>query len=467
MYQTSFGLSCRPFPSVPQPTFYYPGSAIEYARQTLARCIERGEGVGIVVGPTGCGKSLLGQMLAEQFAGRMRVVHLPCGRLQSRRSLLQAILHGLQRPFRGMDAGELRLVLLDCLSRDEEKRRPMLLVIDEADALSVRLLDELRITTDLSVNGQPSTRLVLLGGPVLEEMLNSPKLESFAQRIVARCYLEAFNRTETGECIRTQIAAASTAPRALFSDEACEAVHQATDGVPRLINQLCDHALILTYADGKDSVSRETVEEAWADLQQLPATSHAQCEEDRETIIEFGGLDDGPTLSEPDAIAKTGGIEAPPAAASLPPLRVAPDAQEVITRSSQKLDAVSDAIDDLDDDPDERFEPAGRITPQMDLVLHDPVDPLNEGFQEEEVVIVDRYGRPGPGTAEKDPLPLRRQVDSPRGRQAAQQPQPPEKTIEPNSPAQSPLEMHIGRALPRVGNRDFARLFSNLRRTAT
>lgn len=460
MYEASFGLFCRPFPSVPQPTFYYPASAIEYARQTLARCVQRGEGVGVAVGPAGCGKSLLGEMLCEQFAGQMRVVQLPSGRLESRRSLLQAILHGLRRPFREMDEGELRLVLLDCLSRDEDKRRPMLLLVDEADGLALRLLDELRMMTNLSADGQPCARLILLGGPILEEKLTSPKLESFSQRIVARCYLEALSRTETGECIRAQIAAASTAPRDLFSEDACAAVYEATDGVPRLINQLCDYALLRACAAGNDSIGRETVVEAWAELQQLPATSRAEFQEDRETIIEFGKLDDGQVLIEPGARNAPGGVEVPRPEDDPPTLRVAPDAEDAIRRSGRQLDALSDTLVGLDDDPGDRFEPAGRIIPEVNLVYHDPVDLLNEDFQEEEV-IVDRYaGQPAPAAKEQaadragSGTPAKRTFNGGTCEAIA---------IDAGSPE---LEMHVGRALPKVGSKDFARLFSNLRRTA-
>lgn len=435
MYETSFGLFCRPFPSVPRATFYYPGSAIEYARQTLARCIERGEGVGIVIGPTGCGKSLLGQMLAEQFSNRMRLVHLPSGRLESRQALLQAILHGLRRPFRGMDAEEMRLALRDCLSHDEERLRPMLLLVDEAEGLPLRLLDELRMTTNLLAEGQPCSRLVLLGGPALEEKLTSPKLESLSQRIVTRCYLETFSRTETSECIRAQIAAASTAPRNLFSDDACEAVHQATDGVPRLVNQLCDHALILAYADGKESVDRGTVEEAWADLQQLPAPSGDSSNETQEPMIEFGGLDEERCSLELDAASVADTLDDRPAVGGMSALRLAPGYDDTTVWSGQQRDALDDAVDDLDTD----FEPAGRITPEVDLVFRDPADLLNEDFQEEEV-IVDRYGRSGSETAGEAAHPLRRQMEGLRG------------------------DLTAGTL--QAGKRNFARLFSNLRRVA-
>ncbi len=202
------------------------------------------------------------------------------------------------------------------------------------------------------------------------------------------------SRTETAS-IRAQITAASTTPRDLFSQDVRDAVHKVTDGVPRLINQLCDHALLRAYAAGNDSVRRETVE-AWAELQQLPATCHAEPQEDSETIIEFGKLDDGQALSEPCAMSEPGGVEVPrpdgnpPGAFACCKL----DAGDAITRSGQRLDALSDTLDGLHDDPGDQFEPAGRIIPEVNLVYHDPVDLLNEDFQEEEV-IADRYvGRP-------------------------------------------------------------------------
>ena len=486
MYETSFGLSRRPFPSLPQPEFYFPASATEYARQTLLRCIERGEGVGVVVGPTGCGKSLLGQLLANHFRNAMHVVQLASGRLDSRRALLQAILYELGRPFRGMDEGELRLALVDYLAQ-AEPRQPMLLLVDEAEALPMRLLDELRMTTNLAVGREPCSRLVLLGSSALEERLTSPKLESFSQRIVARCYLEAMNRTETKECIRAQLAAAS-APDVLFSDDACDAVFQATDGVPRLINQLCDHALILAFADGQTNIDRPCIDEAWADLQQLPTPWNGDSQDrPSEGIIEFGGLADSD-----DAIESTDEEDLDDAY-SVPALRVTPDEDDLIESARQRLDGIEESLEQLEDD----FQPAGSIGPEVELVFHDPADLLNEDFQEEEVV-VDRYSQTD--TSQDDVAPeqhtyqvraeepgneqvsddLVRAVETPlepnRSEPAAKSsPAPtletPERTNEPDVAAEQSeenhtLDLHPEKSVPKLKHAEFARLFSNLRRTA-
>ena len=485
MYEATFGLSRRPFPSLPQADFYYPSGAAEYACQTVLRCVERGEGVGVVVGPTGCGKSLLGLLVADHFRTQMHVVQLASGRLESRRALLQAILFGLGRPFRGMDEGELRLALIEYLSQTEP-RRPMLLLVDEAEALPMRLLDELRMTTNLSVGGDPCTRLVLLGGSALEERLTNPRLESFSQRIVARCYLEAMNRSETKECIRAQLGTAS-ASDVLFTEDACDAVYQATDGVPRLINQLCDHALILAFADGQSRIGREGIEEAWADLQQLPTPWNGDHQERAgEDIIEFGGL-------EEDSLAKSSDDEDLDDAYSVPALRVTPDEDDLIARSQERLNGIEASLEQLEDD----FQPAGSIGPEVELVFHDPSDLLNEDFQEEEVV-VDRYSQAdatlvdGPSKDQTYRLQAEGAADLTEGNEevqaielAAEEAEDAPAAELPDMPAAEPVEasdgpetddqqaeqshtldMHPERSIPKLKHSDFARLFSNLRRSA-
>ena len=380
MYEACFGLNRRPFASVPRVEEYYPATAMEGARQTLARCIERAEGVGIVVGPSGTGKTLLCELLAQQFRDGFEVAVLSCGRLSTRRALFQAILYELGQPYRGMDEGDLRLAMVDHLTAGEDCPQGMVLLVDEAHTLPLRLLEEIRMITNLVCNGQPRTRLVLVGGPVFEERLASPKLESFSQRIVARCYLESFNRAETQEYIHSQLDKAGGRGERVFPKEACQAVYRATDGVPRLINQLCDHALLLAYTRGRRQVGSAGVEEAWADLQQLPTPWNGddQNADKAGNVIEFGGLDD-----ESEDAEQAG--DAPEA--TVPALRVAPESDEPISDPIERLEQIEGALAGLDED----FQPAGSIGPELELFFGDPENPFNEPFEEEEIV-VDRHG---------------------------------------------------------------------------
>jgi type II secretory pathway predicted ATPase ExeA len=316
MYETYFNLAERPFASVPRTDHYYPAGVIDAARNTLTRCIDRGEGVGLIIGPSGTGKSLLCQVLADHFQQRFQVALLASTHLDTRRSLLQASLYELNRPYRGMDEGELRLALVDYIMLNDDCAGGALLIVDEAHHLPLRLLDEIRALTNLTRAMQPAVRLVLAGNHVLEERFASPKLESFSQRISARCYLEALQSEETQAYIGARImvsgggapACGSRGGSELFPAETCRMVHKATGGVPRLINQVCDHVLLLAYAAGVRRIEPAHVEEAWADLQQLPTPWNAPAPVPAsDSVIEFGGLDDDPAEVSPIAGKISGG----------------------------------------------------------------------------------------------------------------------------------------------------------------
>jgi len=390
MYNGFFGFTERPFASVPRVDQYYPAATIEAARTTLARCIERSEGAGMVVGPSGTGKTLLCQVLAEQFRHSLQVARLSSGRLGTQRALWQAILYELGRPYRGMDEGELRLALVDYLTLSPECPHGMLLLVDEAHTLPLRLLEEIRTLTNLARDDQPRVRLVVAGNRVLEERFASPKLESFAQRLVARCYLEALNRTETEQYIRTRIHAVGGAAEGIFPEAACQSVYRATDGVPRLINQVCDHALLLACAGGWRQLEPAHIEEAWADLQQLPTPSSGESpgSSPAESVVEFGGLDDLSEESAPPPAAQHPAQEEGLCAA-LPTSQETDDMNTSFSEPADRLESIQRMLTEAGDN----FRPAGSIGPEVELIFDEPDHPFGEKFAHEEVV-VDRYGPP-------------------------------------------------------------------------
>ncbi|MCG8583787.1 MAG: AAA family ATPase, partial [Pirellulales bacterium] len=294
MYEEFLGLKGRPFLAAARVDRYYPAASIEQARQQLARSIERADGFGVVVGPSGIGKSLLCQVLAEQFRSQFKVAHLATGRLCSPRAMMQAILYELNLPYRDMSEGELRLSLVDHLEPSADCPNGMLLIVDEAHSLPVRLFEEMRMLTNQVRDGMPRVRLVLAGNNRLEERLNEPRLDSFSQRVIARCYLESLNRDETTQYVRAQFAAVGGDPDQVFDESAIVSIQRATEGIPRLVNQLCDHALILACTAGVKNLDAQRIEEAWADLQQLPPpwSEVAPVGAANETTIEFGSLDE-------------------------------------------------------------------------------------------------------------------------------------------------------------------------------
>lgn len=313
--------NARAFPAYPSVDRYFPGQSIEDARLRLTAAIERGDGPGLVIGASGTGKSLLLQALAQQFAGQFDVAQLSCSQLCSRRALVQTILFELGLPYRFSEEGDLRLTLLDHLVPNERCPNGILLLVDEAQTLPVRLLEEIRLLTNLVRNGQPRVRLVLAGSLALEEKFASGELETFQQRIAARCYLAPLGANEIGPYVQAHLETGGEAFASVrFEDDAFHAIYSATDGVPRLVNQICARTLQELPARSDALVDARAIQTAWADIQHLPTpwetspeSLHGTAEgESSESaglgaglgVVEFGELsDDLVDLSEPHSSA--------------------------------------------------------------------------------------------------------------------------------------------------------------------
>lgn len=311
MTHTFFGLSAAPFSAAPNPQTYFAAGSSEQARASLARCLLNAEGVAMLVGAPGLGKTTLLGVLAQQLIESCDLAVLSAGHLTTRRSLLQSILYELQMPCVERDEGDMRLALLDRLSLADAA--PLVILCDEAHTLPQRLLEELRLLNNVVRNGVSKIRLLLVGNPSLDERLTHPKLETLQQRIATRCYLHAWNRAETREFVRSRIYHAGGVPEQIFTHDALEAIYRATDGIPRLVTQVASHALSLAAEQGCHTLDKSMIEVAWADLQQLPPPAkHESLQfakaETSGGVIEFGIL--GDDEGEP-ALELTDDLDAP------------------------------------------------------------------------------------------------------------------------------------------------------------
>ena len=270
MYESQFLLKRRPFAATPDPRCFLAAGSIQAALDELVVCVEQGQGIAVVSAPAGVGKTLLCERLGTELKSHFEIVFLRHASFPTRRALLQTILAEMNHAYQRQDEQELRLELVPAIRALNPSRDALVLICDEAHGLGEDLLEELRILSDLAENGRPLVRLVLVGQPGLEETLARPGLEALNQRIRAHVCLESFNRLSSLDYIDYRITWAGGRTDEVFTPEALELICRASQGMPRCINQLCDHALLLAYVSEQKPVSAETIREALQDLRQLP-----------------------------------------------------------------------------------------------------------------------------------------------------------------------------------------------------
>ena len=271
MYESFFGFVKRPFLAVSTLDRYFPSTSVEQTCQTTTRAISRGEGPVAIFGGTGLGKTMCCLRVAESFRRNFEVVMLASSQLITRRALLQSLLFELRMPYRELSEGELRLTLMNRLQPSTENPTDgLVLIVDEAQTLSVKLLEELRLLTNVVRNGVPRVRMVLCGTMRLEECLLHPHMESLNQRLAARCYLTPMSMQETAQFVKHKIELSGVDSSTIMTRDALEAIYRGSDGIPRLVDQLADQALLLACNDRERPVSAAMVGRAWCMLQQLP-----------------------------------------------------------------------------------------------------------------------------------------------------------------------------------------------------
>ena len=270
MYEEFFGLQRRPFSATPDANCFVPLEAHQGVLDALAVSCERGQGIGVLTGEAGLGKSLVGLRLAFELQPTFATVFLGHSAYATRRALLQAILYELNRPFDRKAEQELRLELASALKSLRPEKQGFVLIVDEAHRLSLPLLDELRLLTLLAESGEPLVRLVLIGDRDLEERLANPELAAFNHRVCCQVDLTPLTQVESLEYLSAHLESAGGEAEEIFTEEALTFLAKAADGVPRCLNHLADHALLLAYVIERRPVSAEIVRDALDDLKQLP-----------------------------------------------------------------------------------------------------------------------------------------------------------------------------------------------------
>jgi general secretion pathway protein A len=264
MYESFYGFRERPFSIIPDPSFLYFSPKHSMALDLLEYGLMNQAGFNVITGEIGTGKTTLIRYLLNHL-GQDVTVGLISNTHRSFGELLQWILFAFNLEWRGRKKVEMFQTFLDFLVQQYSHNKRSVLIVDEAQNMSADTLEELRMLSNVNADKDQLLQITLVGQAGLRETLRQPELEQFAQRIAVDYHLEPLDREETPAYIRHRISVAGRNGQALFDDAACDAVHELTDGVPRLVNLLCDTALVYGYAEQKLKIDAQIVQDVARD----------------------------------------------------------------------------------------------------------------------------------------------------------------------------------------------------------
>jgi general secretion pathway protein A len=272
MYESYFGLSEAPFSIAPDPRYLYMSQRHQEALAHLLYGVNGDGGFVLLTGEVGAGKTTVCRCLLEQIPESCNVAYIFNPRLTVE-ELLSTICSefGIAVP----DGNTSIKVFVDCINGylldAHAKGRHTVLVIDEAQNLAPEVLEQMRLLTNLETNRRKLLQIILLGQPELGDMLERPELKQLAQRVVARYHLGPLSKAEVAAYVRHRLEVAG-AKRPLFPPSTMNRLFRLSRGIPRVVNVLCDRALLGAYVQGKDRIDRATIDQAAREIFHQPAS---------------------------------------------------------------------------------------------------------------------------------------------------------------------------------------------------
>jgi len=260
MYESFYGLKEKPFNLLPDPDYLYMSSGHENLFTHLEYAISENKGFVVITGEVGSGKTtLINYLISKSLSGVE--VGLINNTYIAPNQVIKSICREFELNTEGLDRDEMLDLFHNFLIEKYAMSQRVILIFDEAQNLSTKTLEEIRMLSNLEAEKDHLIQIILSGQPELRARLQDSRLKQFVQRITVYCHLSGLSRAEVEKYIKYRLAVAGAKDSGIFVDGAIGMIASYSKGIPRLINLACDAAMVYGYADNKKTIDKSVVEE--------------------------------------------------------------------------------------------------------------------------------------------------------------------------------------------------------------
>ncbi|MFA5090346.1 MAG: AAA family ATPase [Candidatus Omnitrophota bacterium] len=260
MYTKFYNFSEKPFNMTPDSKFFYPSSKHLEALDNMRYAIDERKGFVVITGEIGAGKTTVCRTLINKLSINTKVAIITNTHL-NQKELVTEILDELEVEYQGGSKQKLLSGLNKYLIQQLSDNVNVVLIIDEAQNLTPKVLEEVRMLSNLETEKEKLIQIILLGQPQLKKKLQHPNLEQLRQRVVLHYHINSLNRQEAEEYIRHRLRLVNPQQQDLFTSTAIDAIYDCSRGIPRLINLVCDGALLSGYLYELKQINEQIIHE--------------------------------------------------------------------------------------------------------------------------------------------------------------------------------------------------------------
>jgi len=259
MYESFYELKEKPFNILPDPDYLYMSKVHENAYTHLEYAIMENKGFVVVTGEIGSGKTTLLNYLISKIQQDVQI-GLVNQTYVTPTQFVKMVCQDFELQVTGMDKAEMVDLLHDYLLKQFANRDRVILIIDEAQNLTPKTMEELRMLSNLEAEKHHLIQMILVGQPELKRKLQRKDLVQFSQRVTVNCHLNGLSLKEVNSYIAYRLKVAGANSKDIFNQDSIDSIYNYSKGIPRLINVICDAALVYGYADGQKVITKDVVE---------------------------------------------------------------------------------------------------------------------------------------------------------------------------------------------------------------